>query len=233
MKNTTKSLAAAGLVSLMALSAPAVAQVQGNIATVDTPTSLMGTTAFQTAYNQITESYKAQIDTRRDLQAQRQTVLQQLDSNDDNEVNDAELAAAEGTPQMAQLDQIDGQIATLTNQIDGARIFVVEQVSAHYGTSLQEVIAAEQIQMLISPEAILLAPPEADISGKVAAQINTKITEAQIVPPQGWAPQRGSVALYQQIQQYLVTARLIQQQQAQAQAAQQGQQPATEAPVGR
>ncbi len=233
MKNTIKSLAAGGVASLVALSAPANAQVQGNIATVDTPTAIMGTTAFQTAYNQVNESYKAQIDTRRDLQTQRQTVLGQLDSNDDNEVDDAELAAAEGTPQLTQLEQIDGQIATLTNQIDGARIFVVEQVSVHYGPSLQEVIAADQIQMLISPEAILLAPPEADISGKVAAQMNTKITAAQIVPPQGWAPQRQSVALYQQIQQYLLTARLIQQQQAAAQAAQQGEQPATEAPVGR
>ncbi len=233
MKKIIKSVAAASVASMVAFAAPASAQVQGNIATVDLPSTIVGTQAFANGYSQINESYKAQIDQRRTLQTQRQTILGQLDTNDDNEVDEAEMTAAEGTPQKTQLDQIDGQIATLTTQIDGARIYVIEQISAQYAVALQEVIAANQIQILLAPDAVLLAPPEANIALKVAAALDTKVPTAQIIPPQGWAPQRASLGIYQQVQEFLLQAQLFAQAQQQAQAAQSGEQPATEAPVGR
>ncbi len=231
MKLIVKSLAIASLAMSTAIAVPATAQVQGSFATIDTPSVVIGTTAFQTAYQQVATTYKSQIDTRRAKGQERQTLLQQLDTNSDGELSQAEQTAANGTPQLTQIQTIDREIQQLTAQIDGARVYAVEQILAQYPAALQEVVQANSIQMILSPESIVYAPQAADITQKVTASLNTKVANVNIVPAQGWQPNRNSVALYQQIQQVLLTAQAIQQQQA---AQQQQQQPAAaQAPTGR
>lgn len=231
MKLFAKSLALASLAATTAIAAPATAQVQGNIATIDTPSVVIGTTAFQNAYQQITTTYRSQIDTRRAKGQERQTLLQQLDTDGNGELSQAEQQAANGSAQLTQIQAIDREIQQLSAQIDGARVYAVEQILVQYPTALQEVIQANSIQMVVSPEAIVYAPQAADITQKVTASLNTKVASVQVVPAQGWQPNRNSVALYQQINQVLLTAQAIQQQQAAQQ--QQQQQPATQAPSGR
>ena len=53
MTRLAKFIAPAGLILAAAVALPASAQVQGNIATVDIPRTIIGTTAFQTAYEQV------------------------------------------------------------------------------------------------------------------------------------------------------------------------------------
>ncbi|QUL39116.1 OmpH family outer membrane protein [Erythrobacter sp. JK5] len=221
MKLLAKSLAAASLAACAVSAAPAIAQVQGRIATVDVTRAIIGTSALQTAYNQVSTTYSAQIETRRAKNEQRQTLLQGFDTNNDNEVNDAELQAAQSSPQFAQLQTLEQEIAQLSNQIDSARVYAIEQIFAQYPTSVQEVVTQQQIQMVFTPGSVLYAPPAADITQQVTTSLNTKVPSVQIVPPAGWQPSRQGVQLFQDIQQTLVAAQVLQQRQ---QAAQQGNQ---------
>jgi len=81
--------------------------------------------------------------------------------------------------------------------------------------------------MIIDPGSLLFAEPGADITDQVSTALNTKVPSVGIVPPSGWQPSREGVQLYQEIQQRLMTAQLIQQRQ------QQQQQGNPQAPAGR
>jgi Skp family chaperone for outer membrane proteins len=225
MKTLIKSLALAGLsaCALTTVAVPAAAQVQGNIGFVDASRAIIGTTALEGAYKSIETTYAAQITQLKTLNDQRQTALKGIDKNGDNEVDDAELKAAEGTQNYTTLETLDGQITQLTNQIDAGRIFAIEQIYAQYPAAMQDVINANQIKMIVTPDTILYAPPEADLTAKVSAALNAKVPTAGIVPPANWQPTRRGVALFQEIQQTLVAASILRQRQQAAQAAQQPQ----------
>ena len=223
-------LIAPAAVALCAVAAvPAQAQIEGRIATVDISRAVLGTTAFQTAYEQVNTTYAQQNELRRTKAQERQTLLQSFDTNGDKQVDDAELAAKQNTPQFTQLQTLEQEIQALTNQIDAARVYAVEQVITQYGAALQEVVTKQQIKLVIDPATVMFTVPEADITQQITTALNAKVPSVGIVPPQGWQPARESVQLYQEIQQRLMTAQLIQQRQQQ----QQQQQGNPQAPAGR
>ncbi len=223
----SRLLAPAG-VALCALAAlPAQAQVDGRIATVDIPRTVIGTTAFQSAYEQVNTTYAQQNELRRTKAQERQTLLQTFDTNGDKQVDDAELAAKQNSPDFTKLQALEQEIQGLSNQIDAARIYAVEQIIVQYAAALQEVTTQQQIKMVFDPGSLLFAVPEADITQQVTTVLNTKVPSVGIVPPSGWQPSREGVQLYQDIQQRLLTAQMIQQRQ------QQQQQGNPQAPAGR
>lgn len=219
MKTFIKPILAASLVSaaaLPALEAPAFAQAQGSFATVNTPAVIISSNAFRTAFQQIGTSYATQISTITARGQEQQTLLQQLDTNSDGQLDEAEQTAARSTPQWQRLQAIEQEVAGLNNQLDAARIYVVEQMLAQYGPILQKLVQDERIQMVVSPDALIYAVPGVDISEKMVTAVNAAAPALQITPPPGWQPQRRSVAVYQQIQQALA---VVQAQAAQQQAA--------------
>lgn len=233
MKSLKNLLATASIAIAAVAATPAAAQVQGKIATVDIPAVVISTNAFGTAYQQVGTTYKAQIDTIQARQQESQTLLKQLDTNSDNQLDEAEQEAAQNTPQAKRLQAIEQEVGQLSNQVEAARVYAVEQILAQYGPALQQVVQQQQLQLVLTPEAVIYAPPQASITQQVSTALNTLVPSVAIVPPQGWQPNRNAVGLYQQIQQRLVAAQAMQ---AQQQAAQQraGQQPpATQAPSGR
>ena len=224
----SKLLAPAG-VALCALAAlPAQAQVEGRIATVDISRTVIGTTAFQTAYEQVNTTFAQQNELRRTKAQERQTLLQTFDTNGDKQVDDAELAAKQNSPEFAKLQTLEQEIQGLSNQIDAARIYAVEQIILQYGAALQEVTTRQQVKLVVDPGSLLFAVPEADLTDEVTTSLNAKVPSVGIVPPSGWQPSREGVQLYQDIQQRLLTAQRLQQQQQQQQ-----QQGNPEAPAGR
>lgn len=224
-------LIAPAAVALCAVAAmPAQAQVEGKIATVDISRAVLGTTAFQTAYEQVNTTYAQQNELRRTKAQERQTLLQSFDTNGDKQVDDAELAAKQNSPQFTQLQTLEQEIQALTNQIDAARVYAVEQVITQYGAALQEVVTRQQIKLVIDPATVMFTVPEADITQQITTALNAKVPSVGIVPPQGWQPARESVQLYQEIQQRLLAAQVMQQRQQQAQQQQQGN---PQAPAGR
>lgn len=220
-----KFFAPAGLALTALVALPAYAQVEGRVATVDIPRTIIGTTAFQTAYEQVNQTYTQQNDLRRTKAQERQTLLQTFDTNGDKQVNDAELAAKQGSADMTKLQTLEQEIQALNNQIDGARIYAIEQIIVQYGAALQEVTTAKQVKLVVDPGSLLFAVPEADISQQVTTALNAKVASAGVVPPAGWQPSREGVQIYQEIQQRLIAAQMAQQQQQQ--------QTTTAAPVGR
>lgn len=229
MTRLSKLLAPVGLILAATAALPAQAQVQGNIATVDISRTIIGTTAFQTAYEQVNTTYAQQNELRRTKAQERQTLLAKFDKNGDKQVDDSEQAAMQKSPDFAKLQTLEQEIQGLNNQIDGARVFAVEQIIMQYPAALQEVTTRQQIKMVLDPGSLLYAPPEADITQAVTTALNTKVPAVGVVPPAGWQPSREGVQIFQEIQQRLIAAQFAQQQQA-AQGQQQGN---AAAPAGR
>jgi Skp family chaperone for outer membrane proteins len=228
MTNYAKLLAPAGLALTALVALPAQAQVDGRMATVDITRTIIGTTAFQTAYEQVNTTYTTQNELRRTKAQERQTLLAKFDKNGDKQVDDAELQAMQKSPDYPKLQTLEQEIQALSNQIDGARIFAIEQIIGQYNAAMQDVITKQQIKIVIDPSSLIYAPPEADITQQVVTALNTKVPAVGVVPPAGWQPTREGVQLYQDIQQRLAVAAQIQA----AQAAQ-AQQANPAAPVGR
>lgn len=228
MTNFAKLLAPAGLALTALVALPAQAQVDGRMATVDITRTIIGTTAFQTAYEQVNTTYATQNELRRTKAQERQTVLAKFDKNGDKQVDDTEQAAMTKSPDFPKLQTLEQEIQALSNQIDGARIFAIEQIIGQYNAAMQDVITKQQIKIVIDPGSLIYAPPEADITQQVVTALNTKVPAVGVVPPAGWQPTREGVQLYQDIQQRLAVAAQIQA----AQAAQ-AQQANPAAPVGR
>ena len=112
------------------------------------------------------------------------------------------------------------------NQINGARVFAVEQILAQYPAALTDVTTQQQIVIVLQPDTLQFAAEGADITPLITTSLNAKVPSVQIVPPADYRPSRNAAAIFQEIQQTLLTAQIIQQQNA----AQQQQQAA---PAGR
>ena len=231
MKLFASMLAAASISTAAVVAVPAAAQVQGNIATVNLPAAVINSNAFTTAYTQIATTYKPQIDTIQARQQEGQTLLQQLDTNSDGQLDEAEQQAAQNSTQATRLQAIEQEVAQLTDQIESARVYAVEQILVQYRASLEQVVQQLNVQVVLAPESVVYAPPQANITQQVTAALNTQVPSVAIIPPQNWRPSRNVVAVYQQIQQTLAAAQAIQAQQQAAQAQQQ--QPAAQTPQGR
>ena len=222
MNILTKAFAAASLASAAVIATPAAAQVTGTIGVVDVSRTVVASTAFGTAYQQINTTYASQITQIQQKQQQAQTLLQQLDTNNDGNLDQAEQQAAQTAPQTQQIQTLETEINQLSNQVDTARVFVIQQILAEYGNSLQTVTSADNIQVVLSPDAIAYANPAANINQKVITALNTRIPSVQVVPPQGYQPSQQAVSAFQQVQQVLMIAAQARQQQAAAQQQTQG-----------
>ena len=221
MKLISKILAAASLAGATVAAAPLAAQVSGNVAVVNAPVVIAQSNALNTGFQQIGTTYASQIQQIQQKQQQAQALLQQLDTNSDGNLDQTERQAAQTAPQTQQLQTLEREIAQLTNQIDTARVYVIQQILAEYGNSLQTVATADNIQFILSPDALAYANPAANINTKVVTALNTRVPSVQITPPQGYQPSQQAVAVYQQVEQILMVVAARQQQ-----AAQQQQQPA-------
>ena len=212
MKLITKTLAAATLAGAAVTAIPAAAQVNGNIGIVNPPATIAGTTALGNAFQQIGTTYAAQITQIQQKSQQAQTLLQQLDTNGDGNLDAAEQQAAQSAPQSQQIQTLEREIGQLSNQVDLARIYAVEQILRQYGPALQSVVSANNIQVVLSPDAVTWSNPAANINQKVVTALNSAVPSVQTTPPQNYQPSQQAVGVYQQVQQILMIASARQQQ---------------------
>jgi Skp family chaperone for outer membrane proteins len=230
MTRLFKRFASAGLAAcaLAATATPASAQVQGRVATADISRAIIGSNALQTAYQQIGTTYQAQIEQRQTKQQELATLLQPFDTNGNGQLDDSEVPAVQSASNFQQIQTLEQEVAAISNQVNAARIYAIEQILAQYPTALTDVTTQQQVVMVIAPDAIQFAADGADITQQISTALNTRVPSVQVVPPPDYRPNRNAAQLFQQIQQTLLTAQLLQQQQN----AQQGEQPA-QAPAGR
>lgn len=220
MTNLFKARLVAGIaLSGLALAAiPAAAQVNG-LATADSAVAIASSQPLQTGYQQVATTFAVERQTLDQQQQQRNALAQTLDTDGDGQLSEAEAAVA-NDPDNATVQQIQALeqlIAQTQNPIQRARIYVIEQIALQYNAAVQQVVADNAIQMIITPEALAYAPQEADVTTLIAAALSTRVPSVSSAPPANWQPQQQSVQLFQQIQQILLAA--ARQQAAQAAAA--------------
>ncbi|MBN9507093.1 MAG: OmpH family outer membrane protein [Altererythrobacter sp.] len=231
-------LAATLAVAPILAAAPASAQVNG-IAVTDPAIAIASAQALQTAYAQIGTTFQAQRTQLEQVQEQRAGLLRQFDTNNDGQLNEEEQRAAQAnTAVLQQIQGLDQQINTIQQPITQARVYVIEQLLMQYSAALQQVTTQNNIQLVLNPNNVVWTTDTVDITQKIAAALNQLAPTVSTSVPQGWQPNRQSVALYQEVQDILLSAAVQQAQQAQQQGqaapAQQGQAaPAPAQPVGR
>lgn len=211
-----KPALAAGIAAA-ALVAPAHAQVNG-VATSDITLAVAQSQALQTAWQQVGTTYSAQIDQLETLGQQRAQLVQQLDTNTDGQLDEAEQAALnENNPTVQQINALDEQIGQVQAPIQMARLYVLSQVGQQYAPAVQEVISNRNIQLMVSRDAVIYAADEADVTMAIVEVINTRLPSVASTPPADWRPTEATIGLYEQVQQVFATARAQQQQQGAAQ----------------
>jgi len=229
-------LAATLAVAPILAAAPAAAQVNG-IAVTDPAIAIASAQALQTAYAQIGTTFQAQRTQLEQVQEQRAGLLRQFDTNNDGQLNEEEQRAAQAnTAVLQQIQGLDQQINTIQQPITQARVYVIEQLLMQYSAALQQVTTQNNIQLVLNPNNVVWTTDAVDITQKIAAALNQLAPTVSTSVPQGWQPNRQSVALYQEVQDILLSAAVQQAQQAQQQGqaapAQQGQAaPAPAAPT--
>jgi Skp family chaperone for outer membrane proteins len=199
---------------------PAAAQVNG-VAVTDPAIAIAGSAALQAGYSQIGTTYQAQIAQLEQVQQQRNTLLRQFDTNGDGQLSDAEQTAAQAnTAVIQQIQGLDQQVNTIQQPISQARVYVVEQLLMQYSAALQQVVTQNNVQLVLNPSSAVWMTGTVDITQKITAALNQLAPTVSTTVPQGWQPQRQSVALFQEVQEILVAAvQQAQAQQAQAPAA--------------
>lgn len=215
MKSRILAMSLAAASALAAL--PAAAQVSG-VAVTDPAIAIAGAQARQTGYQQISTTYQAQLTQMEQVQQQRAGLLRQFDTNGDGQLNEQEQTAAQAnTAVIQQIQGLDQQIATIQQPITQARVYVIEQLLMQYSAALQQVTTQNNLQLVLNPNGVVWAADAVDITQRVTAALNQLAPTVSTTVPQGWQPNRQSVALYQEVQDILVSVAV---QQAQAQQAQ-------------
>ena len=217
--NIRNTALVAALLSAVAITAPASAQVSG-IATSDTAVAILRSKALGAAYQQIGTQYAAVVQQMQTKRQEINNINVQLDTNKDKELTQAELDVAikAKNPLLTQLDEKQKEINTLQEPIILAQLYAVEQVAVKYEAAQQAVVAAKKISVILAPDAFVWAPEAVDVTSAITAELDKAIPAASITPPAGYRPSRQIGALYQQIQQLFNNA--AQMQAAQAAAAQ-------------
>lgn len=232
MNKVTKSISALLLAGAAVVATSAHAQVAG-VATLDTTDSIMQSKAFAQAYQQIGTTFASNSQMIQTKRKEINDINAQLDTNKDKNLTQEELDAAikAKNPLLTQLEAKEKEIAQLQQPIVTAQAFAVESIADRYAAAQQQVVTQKKINMILSPDAFIWAPDAIDITKAVTAALDVAIPTVGITPPANWQPKQSTGALYEQVQQRLLTAARVQAiRNAQAQqAAQQGATPAAPA----
>lgn len=196
---------------------PAAAQVAG-IATTSPEVVIARAAARNTAYQQIGTTYGTQITQIGTLRQEIQTLIRSLDTNNDQQLSDAERTAKPTV--VTQVQQKEQQLNTLATPITIAQAYALDQLAREYDAARQQVVTAKRIQIMLAPDAIQWAPPAVDVTNDIVAALNTRKPTVTTAVPAGWQPSREILQLQQSIQQLLLAA--AQQQAATVQQAQPG-----------
>jgi Skp family chaperone for outer membrane proteins len=108
---------------------PAAAQVAG-IATTSPEIVIARAAARNTGYQQIGTQYAAQITQIGTLRNEVQTLLKSMDTNNDNQLSDAERNAKPAV--VTQIQQKEQQINTVARPITIAQAYVLDQLAREY-----------------------------------------------------------------------------------------------------
>jgi len=186
MKTMTKMCAAALAGASIALVAGAASAQTAGIATAQADAAIFSAKAFDAANQQISTTYKAQLDQAAAAQTALNTQLRTLlDTNKDGQISQAEAAAAEGNGAVASQVRAAQQkaqpgIEAAQGPAIKAQAYALEQIVNKYDPALRAVVAAKKISIVLAPNAIQYAPPATDITRDIIAEIDRTTTTVPI-----------------------------------------------------
>lgn len=192
-------------VSMVALSAPAAAQIVPGIGIANPDAIVAASSAFQNAETQRQTTYKAQID---QAEARRAAIAAQLEPLYTKLEADSQAASPNRQAlqqQAAQIQQIEqsgqAEINRLLQPVALSRAYVVEQISDQLTAAMDAAKARRKITLVLSPNGVISADQAYNLNQDVVNELNRLIPNAQLVPPQGWMPRAQREAAAQQAQQ--------------------------------
>jgi Skp family chaperone for outer membrane proteins len=216
-----KMILKAAAIATALIPVAASAQVAG-IATADQTIAVVKSKALGAAYQQIGTAFASNGDLMRTNMKDLNELRKQLDTNKDNQLDQAEMDAAvkAKSPVMQQIDAKEAYLVQLQEPIVKAQVFAIESILMKYGAAQSQVVAAKKINMILAPDAFLWAPDTIDVTPALTAAIDLVLPVVpSITPPAGWQPSRQAYAMQQQIEQLLRSQQQANQQQAPAPAA--------------
>ncbi len=202
MKNILKIalLATAPLAAIAALPTIAAAQTASTVgvAIADLDEAVGKSNAGVLASNQISITYKAQIDA---VQARAQALNTEL-QNLRAAIGTAQRAAnpnqAAIQAQVAAFQKREGEaqreieIASLPFQT--ANAYAREQIAAKLEAAARAAMTKKKIGLLLKPEAAILNSTGYDVTTDIIAELNALVTTVSTTPPAGWRPGQGAGA---------------------------------------
>jgi Skp family chaperone for outer membrane proteins len=232
-----KSKKVALLLALSSAATPFAANAQvAGIGVTESVAVITSAKALQQGYKQIETTFASNLDLIDARTAESQQLQQQLatqfDANKDNQLSPEEQQKmqASNSPLIAQINAKQEEIAKLVQPIRAAQIFVVDSVDKSYSQALKDVVAANKINVVLAPDAVLWAPDAINITSKVTQRLDVLVPAVSITPPEEYSVSRRVMALYESVTQVLQARAMRAMQQAQAQQA--AQQQAGAAPAG-
>jgi Skp family chaperone for outer membrane proteins len=200
MKMILKAAAIASALIPVAVSA----QVAG-IATADQTIAIVKSKALSGAYQQIGTTFASNGELMRTNSKDLNDLRKQLDTNKDNQLDQAELDAATKakSPVLQQIDAKEAYIGQLQEPIIKAQVFAIESIMVKYAAAQQQVVTAKKINMILAPDAFLWAPDAVDVTSALTAALDVIVPGVGITPPADWRPSRQAYAMQQQIDQLL------------------------------
>ena len=179
----------------LAFGSVATAQVSG-IATADPMLAIAKTKAFSAAYSQIGTQYKSSFD---QIDARNKTLnglRAQLDTDNNKQLTQEELDAAvrAKNPVLNSIETEENAIQTLQTPAIKAQMFAVENIFNEYSNAQQQVVTNKKIGVILSRDAFLYAPPQADVTNDITAVLDTRVPTVAITPPADWQPQQPPAA---------------------------------------
>jgi Skp family chaperone for outer membrane proteins len=199
-----KMILKAAAIATALIPVAASAQVAG-IATADQTIAVVKSKALGAAYQQIGTAFASNGELMRTNSKDLNELRKQLDTNKDNQLDQAELDAAvkAKNPVLQQIDAKEAYLVQLQEPIVKAQVFAIESILVKYGAAQQQVVAAKKINMILAPDAFLWAPDAIDVTSALTAALDVVVPTVSITPPADWRPSRQAYAMQQQIEQLL------------------------------
>lgn len=192
------TVAAAPLMAAVPAAAPAAAAA--NVAVVNLDAAVVQSAAFKAAAGQIQTTYKTQIAAFQARQTAIQTELTPLRTEIETlqrnpatpkATLDAKVNAFQGRAQAAQ-----AELQRMTLSFARPEAYAKEQIGDKIETALKSAMTAKNVNLVVTPEAVVAAQGSADLTPDVITQLNALVPSVSITPPANWQPgqSRGDAA---------------------------------------
>ena len=193
-------LATAPLAAIAALPTMAVGQTAATsgVAIADLDEAVSKSNAGVLASNQISITFKAQIDA---VQARAQALNTELQT-----LRTAIITAQRATnPNQAAIQtqavafqkreaEAQREIETASLPFQTANAYAREQIAAKLEAAARAAMTKKKIGLLLKPEAAILNSTGYDVTTDIIAELNALVTTVSTTPPAGWRPGQGAGA---------------------------------------